>query len=189
MTETVAVPLYLRTEALQIVDAWIAENEDAIAAGEGELPPELLALLETAEREFDEKAANVGRYIHSLGVTGETIKAEESRLARKRKAVENVQTKLKAYLLEQMLRVGKTKVKQPFATLSVIGTTRVECLMDQAALRNMAQGYPGTVKIIPETAEPVRAEIKKVLEAKGVEELTMDGGTVKLVHDHYVRIS
>jgi len=184
----VAIKLYDFAEALEIVDAWIAENEDAIARGEGELPPELDALLADADAGFDAKAANVALYIRSLLATAEAIKTETDRLARRRKAFDNTADRLKAYLCAQMQRVGKSKIKHTLATLSVIGTERVECTLDEAGLRNLGQGYPGTIRVIPEKVELVRAEAKKLIESGALETSALADG-MKIVQDSYVRIS
>lgn len=184
----VALKLYDHADALLVVDAWLAEHEDEIARGEGELPPELDALLAEADASFDAKAANVGLYIRSLLATAEAIKTETDRLARRRKAFDTTADKLKAYLCAQMQRVGKTKIKHALATLSVIPTERVECTLDESDLRNLGQGYPGTIRVIPEKVELVRAEAKKLIESGALENSTLSNG-IRIVHDSYVKIT
>ena len=74
-----------------------------------------LNIVETAlqdiEGQIKEKAENLAYFIKSLGSDVEIIKAEENRLAARRKALENKQTWLKNYLHTQLEIAGVDKVK------------------------------------------------------------------------------
>lgn len=117
MTGTVA--LYERTEALRLIDAWIAEAGEDVAAAGGEIPAHLLELLDEAEGAFKDKVERVALYVRSLGAHAAAVKAEEHRLAARRKALENGADRLKSYLKGQMEAAGVPRVDGTLATVRV----------------------------------------------------------------------
>lgn len=88
----------------------MAEETDATA---------FLDTLETLEEGIEDKAENIAKLIKNLTADTEAIKAEENRLADRRKAVENKISSLKTYLQNQMEVVGIDKVKRPTLTVSI----------------------------------------------------------------------
>lgn len=83
----------------QLNDA-IQQVQDA--SDEGASTDEVVAALESIEMDFKEKAQNVAYMIRNLTSNAEMIKAEECRLALRRKATENHAARLKEYLVENM---------------------------------------------------------------------------------------
>lgn len=104
--------LYEATAALRITDEWLDE------AG-GELTPELEALLGQAEGDFAEKIERVALKVRELEAEAEAIKAEEARLAARRKARETGAKSLKAYAQRCLEDAGKEKVNGLIVTVAL----------------------------------------------------------------------
>ena len=100
--------------------------------------------LKTIESSIQEKAQNLAIIIKSVGADAEIIKAEEKRLAAKRKALENKQTWLKDYLQNQLEFVKLEKVKTAVFTVAL-------------------QNNPASVQILDETVIP--AQFKTIIPA------------------------
>ena len=84
--------------------------------------------LESIEGAIEEKAEGIAKVI--LGMTADinAIKAEEKRLADRRRALENRQNWLKAYVQFHMEKTGLKKIKLPTVTISVQNNPpSVEC--------------------------------------------------------------
>ncbi|WP_050613289.1 siphovirus Gp157 family protein [Bacillus testis] len=82
-------------------------------------PITLRDTLDAIEEAIDDKAENTAKLIRSLQGDIEAIKAEEKRLAERRKALENRVDSIKLYLQNQMEAVGLDKVKRPTVTVSI----------------------------------------------------------------------
>ena len=90
-----------------------AEYENLLNAIEnGEIPEEAIAdTLESITSLLEEKADNIGRMIKNMTAEAEAIKAEEVKLAERRKQKENQVDRLKTYLAEVLTRSGYTKLE------------------------------------------------------------------------------
>ena len=75
--------------------------------------------LEAIEGDFEVKAENIACFIKELNGEVDTLKAEESALSARRKAKENIITRLKAMLIESMIAIDKRKIDRPRAKLSL----------------------------------------------------------------------
>ncbi|MGD7007582.1 siphovirus Gp157 family protein [Metabacillus sp. 84] len=82
-------------------------------------PVVLKDTLESIEEGIEEKAENIAKLIRTLDAEAEVIKSEETRLANRRKAVENRITSLKTYLQEQLEVAGMDKIKRPTLTVAI----------------------------------------------------------------------
>lgn len=163
---TATITLYERTEALNIVAAFIEEHADVIAENGGTLPDELAALLDDAEGEFDSKVEHVALFIRSLGHTADAIKAEEDRLSARRKAIANAAASLTNYLHAHLAGAGKTQVKGVLATVAIQQSPpSVTSSLDECGLRNLAQHAPSFVKIIPEQVALDKDAVKRAYAA------------------------
>ncbi len=105
------IKLYEATEALAIIDGFLEESQ-------GEITPEIEALLEQAEGTFAAKVERVALKIRELTGAAEIIKAEEERLSARRRAHENAAKGLKTYLQRQLEVAGKDKVKGELLTVA-----------------------------------------------------------------------
>lgn len=90
-----------------------AEYENLLNAIEnGEIPEEAIAdTLESITSLLEEKADNIGCMIKNMTAEAEAIKAEEVKLAERRKQKENQVDRLKTYLAEVLTRSGYTKLE------------------------------------------------------------------------------
>ncbi|MDP4087361.1 MAG: siphovirus Gp157 family protein [Bacillota bacterium] len=75
--------------------------------------------LAAIDEELEDKVENTAKFIRCLESDAEAIKAEEKRLADKRKALENKVSSIKEYLQHEMEFAGLDKVKRPTLTVSI----------------------------------------------------------------------
>lgn len=81
-----------------------------IAVDNGEIPEEAIAdTLEAIEGAIDEKIDNIACVLKVLEAEEAAIKAEEDRLAQRRKAKANAKERTKNYLSEMLIALGKTE--------------------------------------------------------------------------------
>jgi len=90
--------------------------------------------LKTVESSIQEKAQNIAIIIKSIGSDAEVIKAEEKRLAAKRKALENKQTWLKDYLQNQLEFAKLDKVKTAVFTVALQNNPASVMVTDEAVI-------------------------------------------------------
>lgn len=82
--------------------------------------------LDNMESVFEEKAEAVALYIKEQVALAEAIKAEEKSLYERRKKMENKSERLKTYLAESLVEVGRDKFETPKCKLSFRKSTSVE---------------------------------------------------------------
>jgi hypothetical protein len=75
--------------------------------------------LSSIEEALEEKVENTAKFIRCLDGDIEAIKAEEKRLADRRKALETKVSNCKTYLQEQLEFAGIDKIKRPTVTVSI----------------------------------------------------------------------
>lgn len=85
-----------------------------------------LSELENIAAEFDNKAENIALYIKNLSSMSAQIKAEESNLYDRRKAIDNKIEGLKRYLSNCMKMVGKDRLETPKCRVSFRSSTAVK---------------------------------------------------------------
>lgn len=117
--------LYELTEAYQNVSNLIEMG----------LPEEEIAqVLDTLEGAIEEKAGNIALMIQNMDADIEAIKAEESRLYDRRKALENKKTSLKQYLEDNFKAMGIKNVKTPTHTIALQNNPPGVYILDEKAL-------------------------------------------------------
>lgn len=104
--------LYEIAQAREILDTWLAESE-------GELTPELEAMLDELDGKADEKIERVALFIRERLAQADAVKVERDRLAAIAKREEKAAESLKNYLHRQMDALGKTKVNGLLATVAI----------------------------------------------------------------------
>ena len=113
--------------------------------------------LESIEGAIEEKAKNIALLVQGLGSDADIIKAEEKRLAERRKAIENKQKWLKNYLQGQMEYAGIDKLKSPTHTIALQkNPPRLE-LSDESKIPSKFLVH------IPERYEVDKKELKEAL--------------------------
>ena len=84
------------------------------AVENGDIPEDAIAdTLESIEASIEDKIDNTACLLKVLEAEEAAIKAEEERLAQRRKVKANVKDRLKNYLSEMMLSMGKTEFESP----------------------------------------------------------------------------
>ena len=79
----------------------------------------LIDTIEAITESVEVKAENIAKIIRTFEAEAKVIKAEEERLAEKRKTHENKISYLKKYLFEQLEAIGIRKIKRPLFTISI----------------------------------------------------------------------
>ena len=151
--------LYQLTENYQ--NLWELVEEETIDIGIVE------TALKTVEGAIQEKAQNLAVFIKSLGADIEIIKAEEKRLADRRKALENKQAGIKNYLQSQLEIAKLDKIKTPVITVAIQNNPPAVKIIDEAII-------PAQYKtIIPQTftidKKTMTDDIKKGINVPGTE--------------------
>lgn len=80
---------------------------------------ELTTALQNIDEQIEAKADNIAKVLRELEGQIETIKAEETRLKEKRKAIENKRESLKNYLKNQMEILDKKKIKTDLFSFNI----------------------------------------------------------------------
>ena len=99
---------------------YITEDGEIISPGEyaGMLGKRFEAL-DAMEQDIEVKAENVAVYIKNLLSDAEQIRAEEKRLAARRRAKENTAERLRDYLRNCMATANRIRIDRPRASISV----------------------------------------------------------------------
>lgn len=135
--------LYEATAALAILEQWLFESE-------GELTPEIEALLAQAEGDFAKKVEQVALFIRGRLATAAAIKEEEARLAALRKTEENAAERLKAYLLRELTAAGKDKVEGTLAKVRIQkNPPAVKSILTDDDILKLYDERPEYVTLIP----------------------------------------
>lgn len=84
------------------------------AVESGDIPEDAIAdTLEAIVGDIDDKIDNTACLIKALAAEEAAIKAEEERLAKRRKVKENARERIEAYLSEMLIAMGKTEFESP----------------------------------------------------------------------------
>ena len=122
-----------------------------IAVENGDIPEEAIPdTLESIEASIDEKVDNTACVIKVLQAEMAAIKAEEERLAKRRKAKETAMNKVKTYLADMILSIGKTEFESPRNKLSFRKSEETVCdskVLDAKWMRKKETFEPDKVAI------------------------------------------
>ena len=121
-------------------------------------PQTYLDTLDAIKEGIDDKAENTAKLIRSWEAEVEALKAEEKRIADRRKSLEGRISTTKQYLQIQMEMAGIEKVKRPLVTISI-------------------RNNPPSVKVLDESLIPSEYMIqqKPVISKKSVSEALKNG--------------
>lgn len=123
-----------------------------------DLPEEVIAdTLEGMAGELQEKAKNVAFVIRNMEAMAEQIKAAETEMARRRKALEGRAARVREYLHSNMERCGISKIETPWFVLSIRNNPESVQIIDEAAIP------PDYLREIPARHEPDKALIKQAI--------------------------
>lgn len=183
--------LYETVDALETVRDWCAEHADEIIAAGGDIGalPELAALVDQAEGDFNEKAERVALFIRELVLSSAAVAEEGLRLARRSTQLTKAADALKQYLLLNMQRAKVKKVKGKLVTVRVQASpASVESALTDEELARLytfgtIQGARSFVSCVPATYTLDKQAVK---EAAALGEPIPAG--VSVVRGNHVRI-
>lgn len=128
-----------------------------------ELPEEAVAdTLEAISGELETKADNIACLLKNLDAECVAIKAEEARLAERRKAKENMHDRIKQYLSEVLQRTGIDKVETARNIITFRKSESVE--LDDDTFFEWAVNNRSDL-LTYSAPKPNKTEIKKALKA------------------------
>ena len=129
-----------------------------------ELPEEAIAdTLEAIQGEIEEKADNIGCLLKELEAATYAIKAEEQRLAERRKKKEKLYERLKNYLSESLLGMGINTLE---TTRNAITFRKSEVAeVNEATFFEWAKANRADLITVKVTESANKTEIKKELKA------------------------
>lgn len=108
---------------------------------EGELDPEAIKdAIENNNEEISLKLENCAKVIKDIESDIAGLKAEEARLAERRKSYENNVKALKSKMQEALLATGERKVKSPLFTFYV-QKNNPSVVIDEAYIENIPEQY------------------------------------------------
>lgn len=113
--------------------------------------------LESMSGELTEKATNVAFVIRNMEAMAIQIKEAETRMAERRKALENRAKRMKEYLQTNMERAGISKIESPYFVLSLRNNPESVDVIDESAI---PADY---LREIPAKYEPDKALIKTAI--------------------------
>ena len=123
-----------------------------------DLPDEVIYnTLEGLEGALETKARNIAAYFQNLEAEAAAIKDAETKMAKRRKAIENRVAWLKHYIKTNMDKLSITEIKSPEFVLKIVKNPPMVVIDHQDAI-------PAEfMRIIPETREPDKHALKEVL--------------------------
>ncbi len=133
---------------------------DKVAAGE--VPEESIAdTLESIEGEFEEKADNIACLIKTLIAEADAIKLEEENLKKRRETKERHIERLKEYLSNNMLQLGKSKIETARNILSFKKSASLQIADENSFIKK----YPDLIKV----------EVERTIPKKDITDLIKSG--------------
>lgn len=161
------IKLYELTEARDILDLFLAETE-------GEETPELAELFAQLVGEIDEKVERTALWIREKSAEADAIKAEEHRLAARRRTIENRVDRTKRYLEYQLEQLGRDKVNGLLVTVAL--QANAPKLVGELTQEQLGQVEgDGLVRVIPAAYQLDRAQALLALK----EGRTIDGLSIE----------
>lgn len=134
-----------------------------------EIPEEAITdTLEAITASIEEKADNIACMLKGLEAEAQAIKAEEARLAERRKAKERAYDRIKAYLSEELLKANITAVDTPRNKITFRKSESVHIADEDAFISWAAENNIMLIKITKPTAD--KTAIKKALKEGAVVE-------------------
>lgn len=133
---------------------------DAIECGE--IPEEAIAdTLEGLQGEIDEKIDNVLDAFKTLKAEAEAIRAEEKRLAERRKRKEAAEERLKEYLATELEKLGKARHESARHSVSFRRSSMVVITDEDAFIKWALDNDRDDLYRVKVTREPDKAALSK----------------------------
>ena len=97
----------------------LATINDEIISADGELTPDLEERLDSVSLDFRAKSQGIAKWTLDIAGVESMIETEINRLQRKKKAAENLRTRLKAYIKGCMEQADVQKIESPTINLRI----------------------------------------------------------------------
>lgn len=102
---------------------------------DSDVPTEaMIDTLESINDAIEVKVEGIGKMLRMLDTDIEALKAEEKRLADRRKTIENKQKQIKDYVRYQLELAGLTEIKSPLITVKVQNNPPAVEIVDRDAI-------------------------------------------------------
>lgn len=135
----------------------VGELHDVLDEVQGDVSdPDVLAKVEGLELSIEQKAEGCAKYLANLDASIEAYRAEEKRLAERRRVIENRLASIKDYLKANMIRLGARKLEVGVFTLTLADNPPRVVIDDEGEI-------PGEYIVI--TPKPDLKGIAKALKA------------------------
>ena len=146
--------LYELTDSWLKVQQMMEDTEDMEA---------VLDTLEAIEGGIEDKAENYGKLIRNLTADVESIKAEEERLARRRRAISNNVDSLKERLFFTMNAIDKDRIKTDLFSFTIANNPPTALVDDEPAFIEWARA--NDVRFIREKVELNKKALAEALKS------------------------
>lgn len=165
----------MSNESLYNLSMELQTINDELADNGGELSTELEAKMDALSIPFSDKVDGIVRWTKNLEGRELALDAEITRLQARRKATSNLRERLKAYVLDSMVRADRTKLDLDIAPVSVV--------------KNNPSCEIITPEMIPAKYKTIRTEV--VIDKKSVLDDLKKGpveGARLITDKHHLRI-
>lgn len=132
--------LYELTEMYRNISELIGDDEVGVE--------ELVQALEQIEDSIEIKAESMAKLIKSIDGDVTVLKAEENRLANRRKALENKQKNIKEYIENQLKIMNVDKVKAPLFTVALQNNPQSVNVLDESLIPAIYKNEVTTISIV-----------------------------------------
>ena len=122
------------TDNLYDLSTELAVINDELISSEGEISASLEERLEKSTLDFTAKAENISKWVMNLSGKDDAIDKEIARLQAKKRVTENLQRRLKDYLMLCIERANKTKIELPTLTISIAKNPPSVEIIDEKAI-------------------------------------------------------
>ena len=95
--------------------------------------------LNAVDENFDAKAGNIAAYIKKIKAECEMLNAEEKRLQQRRRSRERAVEQMTNYLMDEMIKTGKTKIDVVQAKISLRNNPESVMIADEKSFIEWAQ--------------------------------------------------
>lgn len=154
------------TKLYELADNYEQAFAAMVDAETGEVNDQALAVLDALQGDIKDKGLAVAAYIRNHDADVEALKAEEQRLAARRKRLESRMEWLRGYLRDNMQRCGISEIKSPYFT---IRTKKCPPSVKITNENSLPQRYVQVKEIVTVDKVMIKKDISNGIEVPGVE--------------------
>lgn len=151
------------------------EDEDVIDSETGEVLIDVYAELDKLAMQREEKIINIARYIDDLDRDKVKLKEKIAQLTARARSKEKQSERLRAYLIDSMVKLGSKKIEDETVTVK-LNTTKVARIICEDEL---PRDYLNTVVEVKPDKKKILADLKSGKEIAGAELAESNSITVR----------